>query len=488
MTRSLSNTMPVDEGINQRKGAVHRIALAFVWLAVASGAIVLSEPAPIDMLMMALIFVLPLLRLVTTPPALLAYFCLWLVVLASAVIATSQSAELARTSTHTFITLYLATSSLILAGFVARKPVEHTKLILNAYLCAAFVASVAGVIGYFGLLPGAEALFTKFSRAAGTFKDPNVYGAFLVPALLYAIHLCFHRSLAKALMPLIMIAFLSFAILLSFSRGAWINLAIALAIYGYLSFVTASSNRYRVKLLVAAVLGSFLAILVVAFALQFDSVSGLLSERAQFLQSYDVGPEGRYGGHEKARGLILEHPFGIGALQFGARYHHEDVHNVYLNMFLNAGWAGGLFYLAIIVLTVLCGLRHSFRRTVSQSYFLIVFAALIGTIIEGSVIDTDHWRHFFLELALVWGLMVSDRTSFAHNRPARMLHAAQAPCPAIVKPLVLSAIKVVEPRRPARILRALPARRKMRVLVQLVCDRRAHVHDHPPRRLSLCGV
>ena len=45
---------------------------------------------------------------------------------------------------------------------------------------------IAALIGYFSLVPGTYDLFTEFGRARGTFKDPNVLGAFLVPALLYA--------------------------------------------------------------------------------------------------------------------------------------------------------------------------------------------------------------------------------------------------------------------------------------------------------------
>jgi hypothetical protein len=141
--------------------------------------------------------------------------------------------------------------------------------------------------------------------------------------------------------------------------------------------------------------------------------------------------------------------------------------------------------MVIIAATVLCGLRHCFRPVLSQPLFLIVFSALLGTIIEGAVIDTDHWRHFFLELALVWGLMVADRTSLARNRPARVLRAVRAPHSDVVKPMALSAMKVVAPRRPARTLRAAPSRRKMRVLCSLVQHQHAHVHAHPPRHLSL---
>jgi len=28
----------------------------------------------------------------------------------------------------------------------------------------------------------------------------------------------------------------------------------------------------------------------------------------------------------------------------------------------------------------------------------------IGEVAEGFVIDTDHWRHFFLLLGIIWGL------------------------------------------------------------------------------------
>jgi hypothetical protein len=33
----------------------------------------------------------------------------------------------------------------------------------------------------------------------------------------------------------------------------------------------------------------------------------------------------------------MQHPLGIGALEFGRVHHHEDVHEVYLNMYLNTG-------------------------------------------------------------------------------------------------------------------------------------------------------
>src|SRR6185295_19537415 len=110
---------------------------------------------------------------------------------------------------------------------------------------------------------------------------------------------------------------------------------VAVAIYGVLHLLTARRTRVRLKFasLTAAAMSAVAA--VVLIALQVDEVAGLLEERAAWTQSYDEGPEGRFGGQQKAAGLILQHPLGIGAQQFVPRYHHEEPHNVYLAMLLN---------------------------------------------------------------------------------------------------------------------------------------------------------
>ncbi len=130
----------------------------------------------------------------------------------------------------------------------------------------------------------------------------------------------------------------------------------------------------------------------------------LLSERASLEQSYDSGPEGRFGGQAKAVDLILEHPFGVGTHSFRDTYHPEEAHNVYLSTFLNAGWLGGLLYIAVVAATLVVGLRCSVRNGALQGAFLIATAAFAGLVVEGFVIDTDHWRHFFILMGCIWGL------------------------------------------------------------------------------------
>jgi O-antigen ligase len=303
---------------------------AYVWLAVFSGAVVLSEPAPTDLLCLGLIALLPLAGMQRYDRLLLWYLALWLVVAAGAMLAASSSNDIGRSAIHATVTLYLCVFSAVLAAFVAAKPKEHSALLFKAYLAAALLAAGAGLIGYFDALPGSHELFTKFDRAAGTFKDPNVFSAFLVPAVLYVLHLVLTRPLRLSVAPLAAGLVLAFALLLSFSRGAWLNLAIALAAFTYLHLVTVSSSLLRLRLAAIILAAGLIAALAMAAALQADTVSSLFSVRAELVQDYDGGPEGRFGGQEKAADLLLAAPLGIGALQFSAAYHHEDVHNVYL--------------------------------------------------------------------------------------------------------------------------------------------------------------
>ena len=388
------------------RSAAHSITLGLVWLTVAAGAMVATEPAPVDVLTMGLVVLLPLIGLVAIPPALVVLLAMMLAAGAAALLAATNAADIGAALMHTGVSIYLYVATFILAAFVARSPAAHARLILGAYAWAAAIAAVAGVIGYFDLVPGAFDLMTRYGRATGLFKDPNVLGPFLVPGIVYSLHRLAGAPLRKVLPTLALMLLLGLAMLLSFSRGAWFNLGLATAVYGALYILTVRSHRARLKFMTLAVLGLLTVAAILGFALQLDKVSDLAAERASLSQRYDEGPEGRFGGQQKAAGLIVHNPLGIGAQQFVPLHHHEEPHNVYLAMFLNAGWIGGLLFLALVGCTAVWGLRHAFVRTATQPLFLVVYACFLANVLEGTIIDLDHWRHFYLLLALVWGMML----------------------------------------------------------------------------------
>jgi len=425
-----------------RKSMTHRLSLTLVWLTIASSSIVFSEPAPVDAMTIGLMVLLPVVGLVDAKPMLWAGFAVILAMTACGELSAALARETGIAVSHMTVSLYLVGASFLFAAFVAKNAEKHTRLILNAYLFAGIVAALCGIAGYLSLFPGAFDHFTRYGRASGPFKDPNVFGPFLVAPLLTALHLWLTRPLRRGILPLLAALIMAVGILFSFSRGAWAATAIGFAIYGYFYTIIADTNRQRVKLAALILLGAAVLGLILAAALQSSAISDLLEQRAALTQSYDEGPDGRFGGQMKAVGLILENPLGIGSEIFTRFYHHEEVHNVYLSMFLNAGWVGGLLYMITCLGTLLLGFRHALKKTATSPFFLIVFAALAGNICEGVLIDSDHWRHFYLLLALVWGMMAADQRQVRSARTFRDL-----------RPLLLrSALFIPPPRRAARLV------------------------------------
>lgn len=394
-----------------KRGLVTWLALAAVALTFATSGIVFSEPAPVDALSIGLIVLLPTIGLVTFNRGLLAFGALWLVAGAGALLSATLSHSPEPTIIHVAVTIYLYAACFVMAGFVANSPGPHARLILNAWTVAALVAGGAALVGYFNLLPGANELFTRYDRAAGTFKDPNVLGPFLIVPIVYLLSVALERSFRGMVLPLGIAGFLMLAVFLSFSRGAWINLAVSLAIFGYLALATARKSIVRLKIVMLLAFGGIMAAGVVLAALSNDSVRELVSQRASLDQSYDTGAEGRFGGQAKAINLILERPLGIGAQEFTARYHHEEVHNVYLTIMLSAGWLGGGVYWILVGLTLVLGLRHALKSTELRLLFLAAYSVFAATAFEGIIIDSDHWRHFYVLMAIIWGMMTAARSA-----------------------------------------------------------------------------
>lgn len=384
--------------------------LGLVWLTAMTSALVFTEPSPTDALTFALIVLLPLTGLVRITPALSLFMTLWTGAAAFALVSSLAAIDLGRALSHTAISIYLYLAMFTFAAFVAFKPEAHARLIFNGLTAGAILAAAAAIAGYFSLIPGAE-LFTKFGRATGTFKDPNVFGPFLVAPLLFMVHLVLNQPLARAGKPLLAATFFAIAIFLSFSRGAWLTAAIATGIYLVLALLTAKSLAARQKIAIVTLFGVGFFIVALLAALQIDQISALLTERASLSQDYDIGPEGRFGGQEKAIGLILGNPFGIGAGQFTIFHHHEEVHNVYLSMALNAGWFGAAFYILAVGATLIAGARAAVTRNAAQPFAVIAFATFAANVLEGVIIDSDHWRHFYLMMAVIWGIATEQRAA-----------------------------------------------------------------------------
>jgi O-antigen ligase len=313
-------------------------------------------------------------------------------------IAMTQMAELRDTPLYLAVTFFLSLTAVLFAAILVARP-DLFRIVFLAWTLAAMVTGLLGILGYFGLTGGR---FTLYDRAAGAFKDPNVFGPYLVLPATYLFHRLMTGNPLK--MPLYVgaLLFLSLAILLSFSRGAWGLYFFALATVTAALFIQSTSGAFRLRIAVMAVVAMLTIGIAAMVVLQIPAIADLFVQRAQLVQDYDGARLGRFARYTIGFQLAMERPLGIGALVFGRMY-GEDTHNIWLKTLLDYSWLGFAAYLTLIVWTIAGGFRILFRDRPWQPFLLCAYAVFIGHVLLGTVIDTNHWRHFYILLGVIWG-------------------------------------------------------------------------------------
>ena len=363
---------------------------------------VVREPAPYE-LFMALVmpiwalFGLRISRTVAPMALLLVLFVI------GGMISMNQMDDVGEIPLYLAVSLFLALTGVFFAAVLESRP-DLYKLIFWAWTAAAIATAALGIVGYFGLT---GEMFTLYGRAAGAFKDPNVFGPFLVlPAVFMLQQMLTGRASSMPFHAAILV-FLTAGIFLSFSRGAWgLFMFSGLAVTGGL-YLSSTSNLFRLRIILMGFIAVVLLGVALVIALQIPAVSDLFSERAQLAQSYDTARLGRFARYVVGFEMAMEHPLGIGPLEFGQMF-GEDTHNIWLKSLLDYSWLGFAAYLTLIVWTIAGGFRILFRDRPWQPFLLTAYAVFIGHVLLGTVIDTNHWRHFYLLLGMIWGAMALE--------------------------------------------------------------------------------
>jgi hypothetical protein len=389
---------------------------ALVWLVGASGAIVFIEPSPYELATLAasLVFFATGVRMrLVFMPLLLLLFLLNVGYTIGAV------AVMDRPNVGNWIATswYMAVTVIFFAMVISEDTAARLDMLRRGLVVGAMIAATTAIAGYFNLVPGGHDLLTLYERARGTFKDPNVLGAFLILPALFVLQSVVSDKFGKSFRNTIAFGIMSLAILLAFSRAAWGGLILTSVFMLALMVLTSRSQAQRSRIIVMAVIAVILAAALIAVLLSFDSIAQMFKQRASFDQSYDEGRFGRFGRHILGAEMALDLPFGIGPLQFN-RYFPEDTHNSYLNAFMSGGWLSGVCYPALVFVTALMGFRYIFVRAPWQRTYLAIFSAFLGTVGESFIIDTDHWRHFWMMLGTMWGMYVAAERYKASADPA----------------------------------------------------------------------
>lgn len=374
---------------------------------------VIDEPAPYELYMAGLIAVWALfgLRLSRTVAALLAILVVFNL---GGLVSLAQMPDLKAAPMYIAVSLFLGFTAVFFAAII---DADHRvlRVIFKAYILAAIGTSLLGILGYFDAFPGAE-LFTRYGRAMGAFQDPNVFGPFLMLPLAWLVHGVLVGDLRALPLRLIPILILTLGIFLSFSRAAWGMAALIIAGLALLLFIRNPNPLFRTRIILLAGLAVVFVVLAVVVALQIPSVADLFTARAQLVQDYDDAQFGRFARHWYGLLMSVDHPLGIGPLEFGPIF-GEDTHNIWLKAALDYGWIGFISYLTLTMLTLGLGLRILFRERPWQPFLLCAYLVYIAHVAIGNVIDTDHWRHFWLLIGIIWGCAALE---VRHQRNGRL--------------------------------------------------------------------
>ncbi|CAN5326434.1 O-antigen ligase family protein [soil metagenome] len=382
--------------------AIQRLLM---WAIGAGGAIVLIEPSPYELVTLAAVvfFFATGLRM---RPVFIPLRILLFVLNMGYTICSVYLMDKKEILNWILTSWYMAVTSLFFAMVLSDDTVSRLEYLRRGLICGALIASLAGIAGYFHLIPGGGDLFTLYGRASGTFKDPNVLGAYLILPALFLLQTLVTQSFWKSAYSAVGLGIVSLAVLLAFSRASWGLLVFCSAFMLILMYLTTPSQKQRTRIVSVALAAVICAALLLVMLLSFDSISGLFKERASLNQSYDTGRFGRFGRHALGFQMALDLPLGIGPLQF-TKFFPEDTHNSFLNAFMSGGWISGVCFPALVFITVVMGFKLIFVRVPWQRTYLAIFSAFFGTVCEAFIIDVDHWRHFWMMLGAMWAMFAA---------------------------------------------------------------------------------
>jgi hypothetical protein len=368
------------------------------------GAFVMREPAPYELflLVVMVMFLLLGMRLSRMSITLAALFVLFNL---GGMVSMFTMADFKEIPLYLAVSLFLGLSSVFWAAAI-ESDMGHLRALMRGYVCGAVITSLLGIVGYFGAIPGAS-IFTLYDRAMGAFQDPNVFGPFLILPALYLTYGLVYRNASLAAVRLVFLGILALGLFLSFSRGAWGGIVLSgLSLY-FMLLMTERSPQNRLKLIVSGSVGLAAIVILIIVALQFEAVSEMFDQRAQVVQDYDGAQFGRFARHAIGFQMALENPLGIGPLEFGLSL-GEDTHNIWVKSLMAYGWLGFISYLTITLITLIGGAQLIGRLRPWQPYLLCAYAAYIGHIVLGWVIDIDHWRHVYLLIGIIWGCLALE--------------------------------------------------------------------------------
>ena len=77
---------------------------------------------------------------------------------------------------------------------------------------------------------------------------------------------------------------------------------------------------------------------------------------------------------------------------------------------MSGGWLAGACYPALVALDAVLRIAQRVRaHALAADHHRRVCRRIFGVATESVIIDSDHWRHTFLLIGVMWGLIAATR-------------------------------------------------------------------------------
>jgi hypothetical protein len=242
-----------------------------------------------------------------------------------------------------------------------------------------------------------------------------VLSAFVILPALLAFQRVLVGRFSEMMRGSVVLLILMAALLLSFSRAAWGQFVLCAVLLMWLTFVTSRSPQQRFRIITLTLVGVFVMAAFVAALLSVGKVAELFEVRASLEQSYDVGHLDASAAipwdfnwrsiSRSASGRCNSIAFSRGS----AQHLPECVHDRRMARRRRLSDA--------LLVTVFFGLRFVATPTPWRRPTRPSTSPMSGRSSRSVIIDIDHWRHYYLILGVLWGLMAASRG--LPRKPAR---------------------------------------------------------------------
>lgn len=356
---------------------------------------VLLEPAPVDIVLAILPFlILVRTRKISRSALLIAFIYLLFSVLGITFSASFIDIRPEVLAPYVVVQVFLLISVVTMYE-IFRRSEEMIFVFLRGYIVGAAISSLIVVVMHSsGIAPDIIYRDEFAVRVKGFFKDPNVLGPYLIfpiAALLFcASDLGLRKVWVASLLPI------SLLLVLTYSRAAMGGLVLSVCGAIFMNLILGFSLRKAV--MVCLLFGGIIAVLFLKqdeIYAQYDKLDYLSSRLS--LQGYDSH---RLSDILSGLEMGIRFPLGIGPGIFGKMYDTSNPHNLFVGKLADVGIIPAIIMIWLLVYASFTSADSGLKR--GNRVLIVLSGTLITHFVVSMVIYSHHWRHMlFLCIAAI---------------------------------------------------------------------------------------